>query len=33
MPAFPGANGRDKGPGFDQLMKAVFRREIDAVAA
>jgi DNA invertase Pin-like site-specific DNA recombinase len=28
-----GANGRDKRPGFDQLMIAVARREIDMVAA
>jgi DNA invertase Pin-like site-specific DNA recombinase len=28
-----GAKGRDKRPGFDQLMKAVTRREIDMVAA
>lgn len=28
-----GARGRDKRPGFDQLMKAATRREIDMVAA
>jgi DNA invertase Pin-like site-specific DNA recombinase len=28
-----GAKGRDERPGFDQLMKAVARREIDMVAA
>jgi predicted site-specific integrase-resolvase len=28
-----GANGRDKRPGFDRLMMAVARREIDMVAA
>ena len=28
-----GANGRDKRPGFDQLMIAVARREVDMVAA
>ena len=27
-----GANGRDKRPGFDRLLKAVVRREIDVVA-
>jgi DNA invertase Pin-like site-specific DNA recombinase len=28
-----GAKGRDKRPGFDRLLKAVVRREIDVVAA
>ena len=28
-----GAKGRDKRPGFDRLMMAVARREIDMVAA
>ena len=28
-----GAKGRDKRPGFDRLMIAVARREIDMVAA
>ena len=28
-----GAKGRDERPGFDRLMKAVARREIDLVAA
>jgi DNA invertase Pin-like site-specific DNA recombinase len=28
-----GAKGRDKRPGFDKLMKATTRREIDMVAA
>ena len=28
-----GANGREKRPGFDHLMKAITRREIDMVAA
>jgi hypothetical protein len=32
-PGISGAKGRDKRPQFDALMKAVARREIDAVAA
>jgi DNA invertase Pin-like site-specific DNA recombinase len=30
---FSGANGRDKRPAFDNLLKAVTRRKIDIVAA
>lgn len=31
--AVSGAKGRDKRPGFDELLKAVTRREVDMVAA